>query len=96
MSRPPCWDARCSEILRRMAGHCHDHEIAASIEAETGKQVTSRTVADYRRAGDLLPCRRNDWSAPLKCGALPRAASRCDGDLWGCRPGAAATMGSSK
>jgi hypothetical protein len=60
------WDARCSEILRRMAGDCHDQEIAASIEAETGKRFRPRTVAEYRRAGDLPPCRRNDWTAPLK------------------------------
>lgn len=60
------WDARCSEILQRMAGHYHDHEIAASIEAETGKRVASRTVAEYRRTGALPPCRRNDWTAPLK------------------------------
>ncbi len=60
------WDARCSEILQRMAGRYHDREIAASIEAETGKRVASRTVADYRRAGALPPCRRNDWTALLK------------------------------
>ena len=71
------WDARCSEILRRMAGRHHDHEIAASIEAETGKRVASRTVAEYRRVSDLPPCRRNDWTAPLK---MWRAATRCDGD----------------
>lgn len=62
----PNWDARCSEILRRMAGRFHDHEIATSIEAETGKRFMPRTVAEYRRAGDLAPCRRNDWTAPLK------------------------------
>ena len=28
------WDERCSEIVRRMAGHYHDDEIAAAIEAE--------------------------------------------------------------
>lgn len=66
MSAERRWDARCSEILRRMVGHYHDHEIAASIEAETGKRFTPRTVAEYRRAGDLPPCRRNDWTAPLK------------------------------
>lgn len=60
------WDARCGEILRRMAGRYHDHEIAASIEAETGKRFRPRTVAEYRRAGDLPPCRRNNWTAPLK------------------------------
>jgi hypothetical protein len=62
----PRWDARCGEILRRMAGDYHDQEIAASIEAETGKRFMPRTVAEYRRAGDLPPCRRNDWTAPLK------------------------------
>ena len=68
------WDERCSEILRRMAGQHHDHEICTSIAAETGKQFMPRTVAGYRRAGDLPPCRRNDWTAALKCGALaPRA-----------------------
>jgi hypothetical protein len=60
------WDARCSEILRRMAGHYHDHEIVASIEVETGKRFGRRTVAEYRRAGDLPPCRRNNWTAALK------------------------------
>jgi hypothetical protein len=60
------WDARCSEIVRRMAGHYHDDEIVASIEAETGKRFRRRTVAEYRRAGDLPPCRRNDWTAALK------------------------------
>jgi hypothetical protein len=74
MSTRQNWDARCSEILRRMAGQYHDHEIAASIEAETGKRFASRTVAGYRRGGDLPPCRRNDWTAPLKlwrAGATP-------------------------
>jgi hypothetical protein len=66
MSIEPRWDARCSEILRRMAGHCYDHEIAASIEAETGKRFTRRTVAEYRRVADLPACRRNDWTAALK------------------------------
>ncbi|MBI2741786.1 MAG: hypothetical protein HYX38_35295 [Rhodospirillales bacterium] len=66
MNTKRSWDVRCSEILQRMAGHYYDHEIAASIEAETGKRVTSRTVAEYRRAGALPPCRRNDWTAPLK------------------------------
>lgn len=64
------WDARCSEILRRMAGRHHDREISASIEAETGQRFDARTVAEYRRAGDLPPCRRNDWTVPLR--ALPR------------------------
>lgn len=78
MSIKPSWDARCNEILHHMAGHHHDHEIAASIEAETGKRFMPRTVAEYRRAGDLPPCRRNDWTAPLK---IWRATTRCDGDL---------------
>ena len=60
------WDARCSEIVRRMAGHYHDHEIAASIEAETGKRFRPRTVAEYRRAGDFAPCHRNDWTDALE------------------------------
>ena len=60
------WDARCSEILRRMAGHYHDDEISASIEAETGKLFMPRTVAEYRRVAGLAPCRRNDWTAVLK------------------------------
>lgn len=60
------WDERCSEILRRMAGHYHDDEIAALIEAETGNRFRPRTVAEYRRASDLAPCRRNDWTAALK------------------------------
>ncbi|SEP41790.1 hypothetical protein SAMN02990966_05970 [Rhodospirillales bacterium URHD0017] len=64
------WDARCSEILQRMAGRYHDHEICASIEAETDKRFMPRTVAEYRRACDLPPCRRNDWTAALK--TLPR------------------------
>jgi len=59
------WDARCAEILRRMAGHYHDHEISASIEAETGKRFMPRTVAEHRRVADLAPCRRNDWTAAL-------------------------------
>jgi hypothetical protein len=64
------WDEQCSEILRRMAGRHHDREICASIAAETGKHFSPWTVAAYRRAGDLPPCRRNDWSVPLR--ALPR------------------------
>ena len=60
------WDERCSEIVRRMAGHFHDHEIAASIEAETGKRFKRRTVAEYRRVADLAPCRRNDWTPALR------------------------------
>jgi hypothetical protein len=60
------WDARCSEILQRMAGHYRDHEIAVSIEAETGMQFMPRTVAEYRRASNLPACRRNDWTAALK------------------------------
>jgi hypothetical protein len=60
------WDERCSDILRRMAGQHHDHEICTSIAAATGKRFTPRTVAEYRRASDLPPCRRNDWTAPLK------------------------------
>ena len=60
------WDARCSEILQRMAGHYQDREIAASIEAETGKRFRRRTVAAYRREADLPPCRRNDWTMALK------------------------------
>ena len=64
------WDARCGEILRRMASDHHDCEIAASIEAEISKRFAPRTVAGYRRAGNLPPCRRNAWSAPLKSGAL--------------------------
>jgi hypothetical protein len=64
------WDERCSEILRRMAGRYPDRQICASIEAETGRRFEPRTVAEYRRAGDLPPCRRNDWTVPLR--ALPR------------------------
>jgi hypothetical protein len=64
--RKPHWDARCSAILQRLAGQHHDHEIAALIEAETGKRFMPRTVAGYRRADDLPACRRNDWTAPLK------------------------------
>lgn len=69
------WDSRCSDILRRMASGHHDGEIAASIQAETGKRFVPRTVAGYRRASNLPPCRRNDWSAPLKSGALPAVAT---------------------
>lgn len=61
-----CWDARCSEIVKRMAGRYQDREIAASIEAETGKRFKRRTVAAYRREADLPPCRRNDWTAVVK------------------------------
>ena len=43
------WDERCSEIVRRMAGHYHDHEIAVAIEAETGHRFRRRTVAEFRR-----------------------------------------------
>jgi hypothetical protein len=60
------WDARCSEIVRRMAGHYHDDEIAAAIEAETGKRFRRRTVREYRREAGLAPCRRNDWTRRLK------------------------------
>jgi hypothetical protein len=60
------WDARCSDILQRMAGHYHDHEIAAAIEAETGKRFRRRTVAEFRRVAGLAPCRRNDWRRRLK------------------------------
>ena len=68
------WDARCSEIVRRMAGHYHDHEIAASIEAETGKRFMARTVAEYRRLAGLAPCRRNDWTRRLKVRRRSRTA----------------------
>lgn len=64
------WDARCGEILQRMAGRHHDREICASIAAETGKRFSSCTVAEYRRAGGLPACRRNDWTVPLR--SLPR------------------------
>jgi hypothetical protein len=64
------WDDRCSEILQRMAGQHHDHEICAAIAAATGKHFMPRTVAEYRRAGDLPPCRRNNWTAALK--TIPR------------------------
>jgi hypothetical protein len=67
---PLRWDTRCSEILQRMAGRHHDREICASIAAETGKRFSPWTVAEYRRAGGLPPCRRNDWTVPLR--ALPR------------------------
>ena len=60
------WDERCSEIVRRMAGRSHEHEIAASIEAETGKRFMPRSVAEYRLVADLAPCRRNDWTATLR------------------------------
>ena len=60
------WDERCSEIVRRMAGHYHDDEIAAAIEAETGKRFRRRTVAEYRRRAVLAPCLRNDWMRRLK------------------------------
>jgi hypothetical protein len=60
------WDARCSEIVRRMAGHYHDREIAAAIEAETGERFMPRTVAAYRRRACLPPCLRNDWTRRLK------------------------------
>jgi hypothetical protein len=64
------WDERCSEILQRMAGRHHDREICMSIAAETGKRFSSWTVAEYRRAGGLPACRRNDWTVPLR--AMPR------------------------
>ena len=60
------WDARCSEIVRRMAGYYHDREIAAAIEAETGERFMPRTVAEYRRRAVLAPCRRNDCGRRLK------------------------------
>jgi hypothetical protein len=60
------WDTRCSEIVRRMAGHYRDYEIAVSIEAETGKRFMPRTVAGYRRIAGLERCWRNDWTGPLK------------------------------
>ena len=60
------WDERCSEIVRRMAGHHHDDEIAAAIEAETGKRFRRRTVQEYRRGAGLAPCRRNNWARRLK------------------------------
>jgi hypothetical protein len=59
------WDERCSEIVRRMAGQHHDDEIAAAIEAETGKRFRRRTVQEYRRRAVLAPCRRNDWTRRL-------------------------------
>jgi hypothetical protein len=60
------WDERCSAILRRMAGRHHDREICASIATETGKRFSAWTVAEYRRAGGLPACRRNDWSRHVK------------------------------
>jgi hypothetical protein len=65
MSKPR-WDERCSEIVRRMAGHYHDEEIASSIEAETGERFRRRTVAEFRRLAGLAPCWRNDWRRRLK------------------------------
>jgi hypothetical protein len=49
-----------------MASHYHDHDIAASIEAETGKRFRRRTVAEFRRLAGLAPCRRNDWRRRVK------------------------------
>ena len=60
------WDARCSEIVRRMAGHYHDHEIAASIEAETGKRFRRRTVAEFRRLAVFGPVPAERLEAALK------------------------------
>ena len=78
------WDERCSEIVRRMAGHYHDHEIAVAIEAETGERFRRRTVAEFRRLAGLAPCRRNDWRRRLKvrrrsqtAGPSPHAGSAC-------------------
>jgi hypothetical protein len=60
------WDGRCSEIVRRMASHYHDREIAAAIEAQTGERFRRRTVAEFRRLAGLPPCRRNDWMRRLQ------------------------------
>lgn len=68
---PLRWDARCSEILQRMAGRYHDREICASIAAETGKRFSAWTVAEYRRAGGL-PAQRLD-------GAVEGAAAAVTG-----------------
>jgi hypothetical protein len=46
------WDERCSQIMRQMAGHYHDHEIAAWIEAQTGKHFKPR-------GGGISACRRS-------------------------------------
>jgi hypothetical protein len=59
------WDARCLEILRRNEGRCHDHEMAALIEAATGMHFSAKTVQRYRIAAGLEACTRNDWTAPL-------------------------------
>lgn len=59
------WDERCAQILRRMAGHYHDDQIAAQIEAETGMRFTAKRIQRYRLAAGLDACRRNYWTAPL-------------------------------
>lgn len=60
------WDADCAAILRRMSGQYHDHEVAAWIEARTGKRFTPKTVQRYRLAAGLDACHRNDWTAPVR------------------------------
>lgn len=60
------WNPRCSDILRCMAGHYRDSEIAARIQGETGMRFTAETIGDYRRCAGLPRYRRNDWSGPLR------------------------------
>ena len=65
MKAKPVWDQRCSEVLRRNASHYTNREIAALIEAATGKRFGVFAVSRKRAAMGLDRPNRNDWSAPL-------------------------------
>ena len=60
------WDERCSEILRRNAGRYTNSEIAALIEATTGKRFSAAVVSRRRAAQGLDHPVRNDWTSPLR------------------------------
>jgi hypothetical protein len=59
------WNERCAEILRRNAQHYTNSELAALIEAATGRRFSVTFVSRRRAARALDRPQRNDWSAPL-------------------------------
>ena len=60
------WDAACTDILVRCAGHCSNAEIAARIAIQTGKRFSSKTVSNRRAAQGLDAPHRSPWTAPLR------------------------------
>jgi hypothetical protein len=67
------WDDRCSRILRANARSSTNRQIAAAIEAETGKHFTVFTVSRRRARLGLAGGNRNDWSAAITRWRIGRA-----------------------